>query len=100
MAFKADAVAEPVREELEAWPVATIGDNFARSRVHTGRSHAGARGFERSGLRAQHQIEDALHFVGGFAEHEGTSDVGSVAFDEAAIVEHEDGTLAQRLRLA
>ena len=47
-----------------------------------------------------YKIEDRLHFVGGFPEDKRAGDVGSVALDFAAIVEHEDAAFVQSLLLA
>ena len=53
----------------------------------------------RGGLGAMDKIEDRLHFVRGFAENEGARNVGCVAFDFAAVIEHEDAAFAEGLLL-
>ncbi len=101
MHVHADAVADAMSEVLEAGAVAAIDDDLARGGVDVGcRARLDARRSESCRLRAMDQIEDRLHLVSWLAQNEGAGDVGGVALDFAAVVEHEDGAFAQRLRLA
>ena len=59
----------------------------------------GTRRCERRRLRALDEVEDRFHLVGRFAQDERARDVGGVALDLATIVEHQDGALAESLRL-
>ena len=83
-----------------AGAVAAIDDDLARGRIHIAVSTPGRAASNGRGLRAVDEVEDRLHLVGGFAQHKGAGDVGSVALHCAAVVEHQDAALAQGLRLA
>lgn len=99
VAVHADAVAEAVSEVLIVGTVAGVGDHFAGGIIN---SVAGLTGFacsERSGLGFVNDVEDLLLFVGRLAKDEGARDVGLVAFDGAAVVEEDDLSLLNDLRL-
>ena len=98
MAVHADAVSEAVREVFEAGAVAGVDDDVARGGVDRFERRARLRGFERGALRALHDVEDLVHLVGRLAEDERARDVGLVAFDGAAVVDHDDRAFANDLR--
>jgi hypothetical protein len=54
-------------------------------------------GGERGGLGVVDDFEDFALLVGGCAVDEGARDVGGVAFDSAAVVDHDDVALADGL---
>ena len=64
---------------------------------------AGTGGGEGGGLGLMDDVEDLAGFVefgrGGVAEDEGAGDVGLVAFDGAAVVDEDDLSFADDLRL-
>src|SRR4051812_14643113 len=94
----AHAVAEAMREVLEAGAVPVVHDDLAPRGVDRLERHARFRGLERRRLRLMDDVEDLLHLVGGLAEHEGPRDVGLVSFDGASVVDHDDRAFADRLR--
>src|SRR5579863_66491 len=100
VAVHADAVADAMREASEAGAVAAVDNDLARRGVDVGGEDAGTCSVKSGRLRALDEIEDCVHLRGGLAEDECAGDVGVVALDEAAVVEHEDRAVAQRLRLA
>ena len=96
----ADAVAEAMGEVLVAGTESAIDDDFAGRCVDVCRGHAGARGLNGRGLGAVDEIEDALHLVRRFSNNKRARDVGGIALDGTAVVEHEDAAIAESLRLA
>ena len=92
-----------MREEFVIGAVARVGDDFARGGVHRTSFHSGLRGCQRGALGSMYDVEDLFHFVfrfvGGFAEHKRTRDVGRIAFHRAAAVDEHDRAFPNSLRL-
>jgi hypothetical protein len=79
------------------------GDEVARGGVDGLALHAGMGGGEGGGLGLVDDVEYFAGLVefgaGGVAEDEGAGDVGLVAFDGAAVVDEDDLSLADGVRL-
>src|SRR6185437_8161667 len=93
VAVHADAVPEAVAEILVIGAEAAVAHHLARCGIHGlhGRAHLG--GSQRRLLRLVHDVEDALHLIGGLAQHKRAGDVALVALGVAAIIEHDHRSL-------
>ena len=74
------------------------GDHVAGSAVDGLERNTRLRRFQRRILSSANDLEDALHLVGGFAQHERAAEIRLVAFNAAAAVDEEDRPLADCLR--
>ena len=99
MAIHAHAVAEPVREVLESGAVARVDDDLARGGIELLERHARLAAFSAAVCACFTMSKTFFILSVGLAEHERPGDVRLVAFDRAAVVEHDDRALADGLRL-
>ncbi len=98
MPVHADAVAQAVGKVLEARAKPGVADHLARGSIHLLGGQAGTSHVQRGFLGGVNHVEDLFHLVAGFAEYERARDVGAVALDVAAVVDHDRRAFLDHLR--
>ena len=99
MTVHTQAVAYSVGEVFVGRAVACVDDYFACGGVYGTGGDPGFSLLQGGALGTVDSVEDLLHFVSRLAQDEGAADVGLVALHVAAVIDQDDGTFADDLRL-